>query len=270
MAENMNEPCALVGDPNLDPELRARAETASAAVPVVLDAARHLRHDTLAQMHAIALHGTIIELFSACVLLAQWGEPTGIPILLRSEYEALVDLDNLVRDAGYVERMEAANIAQTLKIMKGGPLRQEFEVGRKADFDELVAQLAALEKKKKTPLSVRDRCDAVGRLGEYEGIYGMFCLDTHNNASALAERHLSEHKDGTPLISFFGPYNPQSVAMRLDFGLQWLFESADMIHSAFRVPAPQVTELADRFVRERRERMAATGNGAEMVADQPT
>lgn len=269
MAENMNEPRALVGDPNLDPVLRARAEAASAAVLVVIDAARQLRHDTLAQMHAIALHGTIIELFSACVLLAQWGEPTGIAILLRSEYEALVDLDNLVRDAGYVERMEAANIAQTLKIMKGGPLRQEFEVERKADFDELVAQLAALKKKKKTPLSVRDRCDAVGRLGEYEGIYGMFCLDTHNNASALAERHLSEHKDGTPLISFFGPYNPQSVAMRLDFGLQWLFESADMIHSAFRVPAPQVAELADRFVRGRRERMAATGNGTE-TADQPT
>jgi hypothetical protein len=58
MADNMNEPRAVVGDPNLDPELRARAETASAAVPVVLDAARQLRHDdTLAQMHAIALHG---------------------------------------------------------------------------------------------------------------------------------------------------------------------------------------------------------------------
>jgi hypothetical protein len=52
-------------------------------------------------------------------------------------------------------------------------------------------------------------------------------------------------------------------AMLLDFGLQWLFESADMIHSAFRVPAPQVAELADRFVRERRERMAAPGKGAE-------
>ncbi len=246
------------GDPNLDPELRARAQAASAAVPVVLDAAGHLRHDdSLAQMHAIALHGTIIELFSACVLLAQWGEPTGIPILLRSEYEALVDLDNLVRDAGYVERMEAANIVQTLKIMKGGPLRQEFQVGRKADFDELSARLAELEQKKKTPLSMRDRCDAVGRLGEYEGIYGLFCMDTHNNASALAERHLSEHKDdGAPVVSFFGPYDPQGVATRLDFGLQWLFESADMIHGAFRVPVPQVAELAARFARERRERHA--------------
>jgi hypothetical protein len=153
-----------VGDPNLDPELCARAETASAAVRVVLDAAGQLRHDdTLSQMHAIALHGTIIELFSACVLLAQWGEQTAIPILLRSEYEALVDLDNLMRDASYVERMEAANIAQTLKVMKGGPLRPEFQVGRKAGFDELVAQLAALEKKKKTPLFC---CRMVGNAGQ--------------------------------------------------------------------------------------------------------
>lgn len=47
----------VVGDPNLDPELRARAEAASAAMPVVLDAAGHLRHNgSLAEMHAIARH----------------------------------------------------------------------------------------------------------------------------------------------------------------------------------------------------------------------
>jgi hypothetical protein len=46
--------------------------------------------------------------------------------------------------------MVAANLQQTLKIMKGGPLRQQFQVGRKGDFDELAAHLAALEKNKRT------------------------------------------------------------------------------------------------------------------------
>lgn len=215
---------------------------------MVLEAAVRVHHDgSPAEMHALALHGTICELFSACVLLAHCGEPTGIPILLRSEYEALVDLDNLLRDPRYVERMVVANLQQTLKIMKGGPLRKQFQMGRKGDFDALAAHLAALEKNKKTPLTMRERCVAVGRLDEYESIYGLFCLDTHNNASALAERHLSEKEDGTPVISFFGPYDPQVAVRRLDKGLRWLFQSARMIHGAFRVPAPEVEALAARL-----------------------
>ncbi len=94
----------------------------------------------------------------------------------------------------------------------------------------------------------------MGRLGEYEGIYGLLCLDTHNNASALAERHISELADGRSVISYFGKYDPQVVIRRLDLALQWLFQSAHMIHSAFKVPAPQLEELAARYEREHRER----------------
>jgi hypothetical protein len=118
--------------PALDPELQARVTAASDAVPVVLDASAQIRHDESdAQIHALALHGTITELFSACVLLAKQGEPTAIPIILRSMYEALVDLDNLVRDAGYVEHIQAANFKQTIKIVKSGPLRQDFRRGER-------------------------------------------------------------------------------------------------------------------------------------------
>jgi hypothetical protein len=91
----------------------------------------------------------------------------------------------------------------------------------------------------------------VGRGDEYDSLYALFCLDTHNNASALAERHLSESKDGSPLISFFGKFDPKIVASRLDFGLQFLFQSAHMIHGAFKVPAPEIEQLATPFDRER-------------------
>jgi hypothetical protein len=74
------------------------------------------------QILALGLHGTIIELFSACVLLAQCGEPNSIPIILHSLYEALVDLANLVSDPSYACRIEHANIKQTLNIMRAGPL----------------------------------------------------------------------------------------------------------------------------------------------------
>ncbi len=262
MADNVNEPRALLGDPNLDPELRTRVDAASAALHVVLAAAGRLpqpREDSLAQLFALGLYGTILEQFSACVLLAQWGEPTGIPILLRSEYEAMVDLENLVQDPSYACRIEHASIKQTLSIMRSGPLREEFQEGRKDLFAELSARLAEIEDEGKASLKIWQRCAAVGRRDDYDSLYGLFCLDSHNNASALAERHLSEHEDGTPVISVFGPYDARRVATRLDFGLQWVFESADMVHGAFQVPAPQVEELAARFARERRERRADRG-----------
>lgn len=248
----------IAGDPNLDPALRARIDAASAVVPVVLAAAQQLRHtDSFSQIYALALHGTIIELFSACVGLANWGEPTAIPLILRSMYEALVDLDNLVHDAGYVERMEAANHYQTLRLMKSKVLREELLKTRKEDFEKLSARLAELQVQGKGPLSFRDRCDKVGRLGEYEGLYALFCLDTHNNIAALAERHVSERDEGPPLISYFGHQDPLAVANRIDFGLQFLFQSTHMVHGAFQLPAPEVEELAERFERERRERVAA-------------
>jgi hypothetical protein len=75
-----------------------------------------------------------------------------------------------------------------------------------------------------------------------------------NNASALAERHLSETKDGSPVVSFFGKYDPKVVASRLDFGLRFLFQGARMVHGAFQVPAPEVEALAVRHERERSER----------------
>jgi hypothetical protein len=59
------------------------------------------------------------------------------------------------------------------------------------------------------------------------------------------------------VISYFGDYDPQTVIRRLDFGLQWLCESARIIHGAFRVPAPEVDEVAARFERERLERRAS-------------
>lgn len=244
--------------PQLDPELRAAIDYCSDAVRLVTDAAPQLGHNEGdAQIHALAIYFTVIELFSACLGLAQLGEPTAIPIILRSMYEAHVDLDNLVADAGYVEHITAAGLEQTITIMEAGSLRQAFAEGRKAEYDKLTAKLADLKCRGKGPLSIRKRCQRADRLNEYDSLYALFCIDTHNNSSALAERHLSERPDGGVLISLFGPYEAMAVIRRLDLGLQFLITSARNVHGAFRVPAPQIEELAvqlDRVRAERRER----------------
>jgi hypothetical protein len=243
--------------PPLDSALRAKVDAAWETVFTVLAAAKRIRHeDTDQQVHALALHATVIEQFSACIRLAEWGEPNPIPILLRSMYEAVVDLDNLLQDGGYLERMEAANLKQTINLMKGPELQKEFQHGRK-ELAELSARLAQLKGGDKGPLDIWERCRDVGRTAEYEGLYRLLSLDAHNNASALAERHISDGPGGVRVVSIFGPYEPQRVAMRLDIGLQFLFDSAGMIHGKFGVPAPEVKELAARFDRERAARHAS-------------
>jgi Family of unknown function (DUF5677) len=242
-------------DPNLAPELRAAVEYCSAAVPIVLDAAAKLRHDESdAQVIALAIYGTVIELFSSCVGLAALGEPTAIPIILRSMYESHVDLDNLLQDAGYVEHIHAAGYQQTLKIMEATPLRQLMKQGRKAEYDELSAKLADLKCRGKGPLQISQRYKRAGRLDEYEGIYGLLCIDMHGNTPALAERHLSEKPDGGLLVSFFSRYDPWTVIRRLDLGLGFLLGSARDVHGAFKVPAPEIGELAATLERVKAER----------------
>jgi hypothetical protein len=246
------------------PELRARAETLSAVVPAVLAAAGRLPQpdpDSMPELYALALHGTIIHLFSGCVLLAQWGEPTGIPVLLRSEYEALVDLDNVLVDPSYACRIEHANIKQTLNIMRSKPLRDAFQKGRKDIYDEQTARLAELEYEGKASLKIWQRCKTVGRSDEYDSVYALFCLEAHNNASALAERHLSE-KDGRPEISYFGDFDTQVVIRRLDMGLKWLFESVWATHGKFRVRAPEVETMAARFQQAHEQARAAAAPDA--------
>jgi hypothetical protein len=64
--DTVNEPRPIVGDPSLDPELRARVDEASEVVPAVLAAVQRIRVDTDSEvdLYAISLYGTIIELFS--------------------------------------------------------------------------------------------------------------------------------------------------------------------------------------------------------------
>ncbi len=242
-------------DPNLAPELQEAVAYCSDAVRVVLEAVSKLGHnESDAQVIALAIYGTVIELFSSCVGLARLGEPTAIPIILRSMYESHVDLDNLLHEAGYVEHIQAAGYEQTIKVMESTPLRQLFKEGRKAEYDELTAKLADLKCRGKGPLKIYQRYKRAGRLDEYEGLYALFCIDAHNNSPALAERAISEKPDGGLLVSIFGQYDPLTVIRRLDLGLGFLLGSARDMHGAFEVPAPALDELAAKLERVKAER----------------
>jgi hypothetical protein len=75
-------------------------------------------------------------------------------------YEALVDLDNLLRVDGYHEHMEAANLKQVIRIARSPALGALFDGsnGRtQADLNTLVDRLETLKSKNKGPLHISRR-----------------------------------------------------------------------------------------------------------------
>jgi hypothetical protein len=240
-----------------DPKLQPQLASAISALDIVLRLADRLVGDRMneAHVHAIALHATIIELFAGCITLVREGYATGVPILLRSTYEALVDLDNLLHDASYAAHIEAANLKQMTKLVRQSrtnPLLRGLFERHAADLDLMIARLSELKRAGRVALTIEDRCKLAKRSDEYLSLYGLFCLDAHNNSAALADRHL-EHTPDTSVITIKFLCEPDipSVVRRLSFGTGFLVQSAVMIHEAFHTGATEIVELAGRHERER-------------------
>jgi hypothetical protein len=191
------------------------------------------------QLYAVTLHASIVQLCGGCLTLAQTEYTAGIPVLLRSMYEALVDLDNLVSHEGYHERMEAANLAQFLKVMAtaaSNPLLAGLT--DKHDIASIIqhyqAELDGLRARDRGEKKIRQRCIDAGREHEYTSLYGLLCLDAHNNVGALIDRHVSEGESQRLQVDLFGDGNPIGLAMRVFFAIGWMLQSAEYVHGAFR------------------------------------
>lgn len=240
--------------------LTEHIRASDALLQELLSHAKALRHDgSDAQLHALSLYGTTLELFSGCIVLAKAGEPVGIPILLRPMYEALVDLDNLLRNASYVEHLEAANLKQMLKLLsalsRNNPLLEGFSDETPEQSQAMAVRYEALKAARKRPLTIEERCRRVGRLEEYETLYALYCLDSHNSGAALAERHLTDQPSGVPLVSFFALPEPQTVARRLEFGMGTVMQAGQMVHSAFRTDSDRLEACLTLYRRQRAERL---------------
>ena len=90
-----------------------------------------------------------------------------------------------IRGAAYRQAGNQREPRGQLKIMKSDSLRAELQDKYKEEYAAFEGELARLKAEKKGPLHIRDRIDMAGRLHEYDSSYGLFCLDSHNNTTAL-------------------------------------------------------------------------------------
>lgn len=122
----------------------------------------------------------------------------GIPILLRSMFEADIDLTNVMKTTDYPKRMYASFLEQKIRLTKEAassrpnPFLADIRKYRKPqeDLDEMQSELDELKNDKTGPISIRCRAEFAGKLDEYLSVYNMLCLDTHNNIRSLEDWYL--------------------------------------------------------------------------------
>ncbi|MGB4441117.1 MAG: DUF5677 domain-containing protein [Coriobacteriia bacterium] len=153
----------------------------------------HALHFTL-----LAQLGSILELAGAVVQLRRTGCGSAVPSVLRTMLETYVDLKNLCADAAYGYHLEAADLAQWLKLLEkaaGGTNPYLKAIAERPHIDRTrqtwTERKAQLDSQGYRPLRVSTRFSRADMTDEYDAIYNMLSADAHSNHRALLERHLT-------------------------------------------------------------------------------
>jgi hypothetical protein len=152
------------------------------------------------QLISVCLYARLLELATACKALLEKKALVGIPVLLRSMFEADIDLTNLMKISDYYKCMNASFLKEKLRLTKEAassrpsPFLEAVRKNRdsKKDLRKAQAELDRLTKEKNGPINIRCRAELAGKLDEYLTNYNMLCLDTHNNIRSLEEWHVEK------------------------------------------------------------------------------
>lgn len=174
---------------------------------------------------AVSLHGSIVELASACIVLLKLERYSGVPVLARSMLEAFVDLANVAESEDYHKSMNANFLKEkrkfydeALKLGNDNPYTAEllkildvaYELQKTRD------ELDQLKSAGITPSSIGDRFKSAGMVNEYASMYSLLCLHSHNNVSVLEARHLEKDTDGDYHLTLFKEVETDEMDANLD------------------------------------------------------
>lgn len=184
----------------------------------------------------VALHGSLIELSGALLILLNESGKIGIPSICRTILETYIEFYNLMKDKTYGYHMEAQYNDQWLKLLKEAAkgtnpyLRYFTETPDLSEnIDDMEKELAALKSKGYSPLKVRDRFEKAAMLNEYYSLYNLLSADAHGNIRALVSRHI-EIKGSDFEIIFYNDTPIEEFLLYIDLTSGLLVHSAIGIH----------------------------------------
>jgi|SRR6516164_2726103 hypothetical protein len=152
------------------------------------------------QLYSTLCYGTILELALGIRTLIQAGQTMCVPILLRSILEAFASFRALLSDPNYFKSMYASFLSEKVRLLESAAANPESpylkplvtSVNVPEEKVNLSKEIADLAKQGYGPVSIKRQFAKAGLEGEYDSIYWQLCLETHNNVSALEDRHIEQ------------------------------------------------------------------------------
>lgn len=93
----------------------------------------------------------------------------------------------------------------------------------------LEAEINKLKEQGHGPLDVSDRFSKAGLKNQYQSVYWVLCLHTHNNMSALEDRHIEKQGDAYKVV-LFKEEDPKDLIRYFDTLSEVLIDSSTRIH----------------------------------------
>lgn len=189
------------------------------------------------QLTAVCVYCSILEFSHGEMALFEKGQTTALPIVLRSIFEAYADLRALLKDADYYKNMYATFLEEKLRFLRNVAKSSSnaYSRGVSAGMDvngevsSLELEIANYKTEGRKPLSNFARFESGGLVHEYQSIYWLLCLESHNNMSALDDRHIE--KDGGDYHAvLFKAADPEDLLRILDSLLAVMIDSGVKIH----------------------------------------
>lgn len=195
------------------------------------------------QQHIIAacLYASIVELCGSALILVREDQFIGVPQIIRSMFEADVDLINVISDANYVCSLSAAHSANMIRVMqKAHDNDDETFIKVAGGSDEIRAFLKEkrkdLDKLKSegfSPLQISERFERANRGQEYISAYAHLCGNAHNDLGTLEARHLRKSVDGKFTLVIFEEIGVRNEVHLIDLVSHVLIGASGRTHDFF-------------------------------------
>lgn len=203
----------------------------------------------------VCLHGSVLEMANGCFSLYKTENNSAVPVLLRAQLEAYVDLRNLSDTVDYLKFMDFAYLHQKQKLLCNAVERGKHNVYLEAlansedlhgIYKKIRAEIAELRRNGIKELEVRERFDKAGLTDLYESVYPMLCQHSHNNLNVLEKRHLVQ-TDGTVTVSYFQPSEKEHNLFLIDTIAGVLVDSTAQVFSLLRIGLDKLSKLTTKL-----------------------
>lgn len=212
--------------------------------------------DNPQHLYMVCLHGTVLEMANGCLSLYKTKNSTAVPVLLRAQLEAYVDLRNLSDSVDYLKFMNVAYLHEKKKMLGNAIERGKHNAyletlanceGLRANYYKVRAEIAESRGKGFKKLEVWERFEKAGLTDLYDAVYPVLCQHSHNNLNILEKRHLME-VDGTVKVSYFQTVEKEeNLLFFVDTIAGVLADSTGQVFSVLGIDSERLSKLKTRL-----------------------